>query len=56
MTSGCTIFESNNEVNYQPDYYFNENDINIEVNNEDYISYGNDDPNDRSRDDDDNYW
>ena len=34
----------------------NENDINIEVNNEDYISYGNDDPNDRSRDDDDNYW
>jgi len=55
MTSECTIFESNNEVSYQPDYYFNEDDINIEVDNEDYISYSSDYPNNLSRDDDDYY-
>ena len=46
------IFESNNNVNYEPDYTFIEDDINIEV-DDDYISYGSDYPSDMSRDDDD---
>jgi len=49
------IFESNNDVNFQPEYNFNENDINIEVDDDDYISYGSDYPNDISRGDDDYY-
>ena len=45
------IFESNNNVNYEPEYTFIEDDINIEV-DDDYISYGSDYPSDMSRDDD----
>ena len=44
------IFESNNNVNYQ-DFYYVENDINIEDRNN-YISYGSDYPSDISSDDD----
>ena len=48
------IFESNNDVNYDIDYFFDEDDINIE-DSDDYISYGNDYPSDINRDEDDNY-
>ena len=37
------IFESNNEVNYGPYYSFDEDDINVEV-DDNYISYGSDFP------------
>ena len=48
------IFESNNEVNYDIDYSFDEDDINVEV-DDNYISYGSDLPSDKSIDDDDYY-
>ena len=47
------IFESNNDVNYDIDYFFDEDDINIE-DSDDYISYGSDYPSDINRDEDDN--
>ena len=49
------IFESNNEVNYEPVYYFDENDISIEFDDDDFINYGSNYPSDISRDDDDYY-
>ena len=45
------IFESNNDVNYQQDFFFDENDINIDF-DDNYISYGSDYPSDITRDDD----
>jgi hypothetical protein len=47
------IFESNNNVNYESTYYFDENDIDIEFDDDDYINYGSNYPSDISRDDDD---
>jgi len=47
------IFESNNEVNYDPIFIFDDNGINIEVDDVDYINYGSDYASDISNDDDD---
>jgi len=49
------IFESNNEVNYEPVLTFDDNDINIEFDDVDYIDYGSGYASDISNDDDGDY-